>query len=764
MTTPVVTSVDVPSAGTYMYGMGGSGSTLYFTVNWDRYVTVSGTPRLRLTLDSGTVYADYTGGSSSTQLTFQHDIASIGEIDTDGIVVHSLELNGGTILEYDAPNDPANLTLNSVGSTTSVWVGDTTAPTISSVGVPSSGNYSVDNFNGSLVFTVNFDEYVYVTGTPRLSLTIGSTTRYADYTGGSASTQLTFQYDVVLADIDTNGIVVNSLGLNSGTIQDYYGNNADLTLHSVGSTTGVLVGDVTAPAVTSVDVPSSGTYSYSGMSSTLTFTVNFDSYVYVTGTPRLKLLVDVIDSLSPEFRYADYVSGSGSTALTFSHAVQDPNSTGDFDLDGIEVSSLEQDGGSTIRDYYSNDADLTLHSVGGTSAVLINANCPYVDNWVRPWGNYDTGASVDYLVIWVRAGSSVDVDVSGTPRIALSGGRYATYQAGSGSNSLTFRYVVQSGDTGSLSVTGSSIELNGGTIRATDDASDAIRLLRNGTGPTEVTMNYTPVWSSFTDDIPLFVNGIDTDDFSISLMTWGDQEADASLTLVVPDVLGYKTESTTLFVHGEQESTGSIPLHTVASETINSDITLNTVGHVVSTASMPLFVQVDPPGEAESSLLLTITGSLEAGMFAGVPLHTYSDEFGQTPTRSMPLFLMAEDQSSAVAHMNLWVEGRAHAADGSLELVVWNDQEGAYQSIPLFVQGEGETEGALPLTWSMNLVLQRGPANAITLYIQGPGEELTEAMTLFVEGEELSEASLELSLPNVLGYVRQTVPLFTSGF
>ncbi|NBU41497.1 MAG: hypothetical protein EBS51_11985, partial [Planctomycetia bacterium] len=60
-------------------------------------------------------------------------------------------------------------------------------------------------------------------------------------------------------------------------------------------------------------------------------------------------------------------------------------------------------------------------------------------------GTYTVGQSLDFVVRFSEA-----VVVGGTPQIALSGlnaARQATYVAGSGSDALTFRYVVQAGDT-----------------------------------------------------------------------------------------------------------------------------------------------------------------------------------------------------------------------------------------------------------------------------------------------------------------------------
>ena len=74
-----------------------------------------------------------------------------------------------------------------------------------------------------------------VTGTPRLSLTVGSSTKYAAYHGGDGTSTLTFRYTVGSGDLDTDGITfaANTIDLNSGNLKDSLGNDAALGFASV---------------------------------------------------------------------------------------------------------------------------------------------------------------------------------------------------------------------------------------------------------------------------------------------------------------------------------------------------------------------------------------------------------------------------------------------------------------------------------------------------------------------------------------------------
>ncbi len=99
-------------------------------------------------------------------------------------------------------------------------------------------------YGDTLSFTVNFSETETVdtiTGTPALSITIGSTKKEAIYAGGSGSTAIVFKYTIDLGDFDSDGIAINGVSLNGGSIKNNNNDNADITLNKVGVTTGVKV-------------------------------------------------------------------------------------------------------------------------------------------------------------------------------------------------------------------------------------------------------------------------------------------------------------------------------------------------------------------------------------------------------------------------------------------------------------------------------------------------------------------------------------------
>jgi ELWxxDGT repeat protein len=465
---PTITSVSGPAAGTYIVGQ-----NLDFTVQFDDTVvvdTTGGTPRLVLTIGSTTRYATYVSGSGSASLLFRYTV-QVGDLDSDGIAVASpINLNGGTIKDTNGNNAVLTFT---PPNTSGVLV-DGVAPTITSVTGPAAGTYIVGQ---NLDFTVQFDDTVNVTGTPRLVLTIGSTTRYATYVSGSGSASLLFRYTVQSGDLDSDGIAVASpIDLNGGTIKDVPGNDAVLTF-TPPDTSGVLV-DGVAPTITSVTGPAAGTYI---VGQNLDFTVQFDDTVNVTGTPRLVL------TIGSTTRYATYVSGSGSASLLFRYTVQ----SGDLDSDGIAVASPIDLNGGTIKDVPGNDAVLSF-TAPDTSGVLVDGVAPTITSVTGPAaGTYIVGQNLDFTVDFDDI-----VNVTGTPRLVLTIGsttQYATYQSGSGTSTLVFSYTVQAGDEDSDGIAvASSIDLNGGTIKDTNGndavlsftAPDTSGVLVDGVAPT----------------------------------------------------------------------------------------------------------------------------------------------------------------------------------------------------------------------------------------------------------------------------------------
>ncbi|MCY3693065.1 MAG: SwmB domain-containing protein [Chloroflexi bacterium] len=364
-------------------------------------------------------------------------------------------------------------------------------------------------------------------GTPRLKIDMDPADwgeKWASYESGSGTHSLTFAHTVVEPNISTQGIAVleNTLELNGGTIQSD-GEDAGLAhtglahdpSHKVdwqtqpesgGGNSGQSGSDhqqVSPASVTGVSVsssPTSGdTYRLGEtIRVTLTFTelqVDVDT---TGGTPRLKIDMDPAEWGE---KWASYESGSGTHSLTFSHTVVEPN----ISTQGIAVleNSLELNGGTIQSD--GADADLAhtglahdpSHKVdwqtepenggGGNSGQSGNnqqqvspASVSRVAVSSSPQANdtYALGETIRITLTFTEL--QVDVDTSGgTPRLKIDmdpaewGEKWASYESGSGTHSLTFSHTVVEPNisTQGIAVLENSLELNGGTIQS--DGEDA---------------------------------------------------------------------------------------------------------------------------------------------------------------------------------------------------------------------------------------------------------------------------------------------------
>ncbi|NDD13070.1 MAG: hypothetical protein EB072_10610, partial [Betaproteobacteria bacterium] len=127
-----------------------------------------------------------------------------------------------------------------------------------------------------VVATVAFSEVVSVQGNPTFVFQFDGQVKTATYVSGSGTTSLKFSYTVTSGDSDTAGGVqasTNALSLNRGSLRDLAGNDAALTISSVGSNQNSISVDAIEP---SVMLGSDKTGLKVGESATLTFTFTED--------------------------------------------------------------------------------------------------------------------------------------------------------------------------------------------------------------------------------------------------------------------------------------------------------------------------------------------------------------------------------------------------------------------------------------------------------------------------------------------------------
>jgi hypothetical protein len=456
---PTVASIDTDSPSPT------NTSSVTFVVTFSEAVT--GVNASEFTLhDTGTIggtIASVTPVNSSTYL------ATVSSVSGDGTM--RLDLNSSGTAIADLATNP--IATGYTGG--QFYTIERTPPAVTSVIVPGDATYIAGQ---NLDFTTTFSEAVAVTGTPRIAVTLDTGgTVYASYVSGSGTNTLTFQYTVVAGQRDLTGIVTgSSIDTNGGTITDAATNNAVLVLNGEPSTAGIDV-DAISPAVASVAVPVNGTY---GNAQDLDFTVNLTKNAIVDttgGTPYMTLTLDTGGTVD-----AMYISGSGTSALTFRYVV----ASGNVDSNGISVGSSIALNGGAISDSHGDAATLALSNIGSTAGVRVDAIAPgVVSVGVPAPGDYVAGESLDFTVNFSKP---VTVDTStGRPQIALelaSGVTvYADYVSGGGTAALTFRYVVAKGDLDTTGISvASNVILNGGTLR--DAAGNSADLMLSGVGST----------------------------------------------------------------------------------------------------------------------------------------------------------------------------------------------------------------------------------------------------------------------------------------
>lgn len=208
-----------------------AGTTLTLTYNGALLTTTAATSTFAVVAGGSAVtVSGVTVSGSTVVLTLGSTIQS-GQTVTVAYTDPS-GANDANAVQDLAGNDAVTLATTAVTSNSTA---DTIAPTVTRVSSSTAnGTYGL----GSVVsIQVTFSEAVSVVGTPQLVLELGSADRAINYSSGSGTTILTFNYTVSPSDTSTDldyG-AVGPLALNGGTIRDAALNNAVLTLATPGA-------------------------------------------------------------------------------------------------------------------------------------------------------------------------------------------------------------------------------------------------------------------------------------------------------------------------------------------------------------------------------------------------------------------------------------------------------------------------------------------------------------------------------------------------
>lgn len=173
--------------------------------------------------------------------------------------------------------------------------------------------------------------------------------------------------------------------------------------------------------------------------------------------------------------YAGTIAGGAPDQHDFSTAI---TSSGKFD----NVDTVRITGKNYLNSSFSNAKDGTLQLLDTANGITFRS-VSIDDVVVTPTitgvtsstadGKYKVGGSIAIQVVFSEA-----VTVTGTPQLTLETGstdRTISYATGSTTNTLTFNYTVQAGDTSAdlTYLSSTALVLNSGTIKATTGGADA---------------------------------------------------------------------------------------------------------------------------------------------------------------------------------------------------------------------------------------------------------------------------------------------------
>ncbi|MGK6312603.1 autotransporter domain-containing protein [Neorhizobium sp. DT-125] len=261
-------------------------------------------------------------------------------------------------------------------------------PAVTSVSVPANGYYGTGD---RLDFTVSWGGNVDVNtggGTPYIPLTIGATTRQASYLSGSGSSAFVFTYAVQPGDVALHGVSLGSgIVANGGTIRDFQGTDADLTLNNIGSTSLVLIYAVN-PEVVSTRVIGSPDPDADSVTFEVTFSepvtgfTGSDLVLTSSGTASGRLgVLQTSDNITYTVQVDD-ISGSGTLRLdVLANAVDNVggNSNAAF-TDGTPLAvgrsiALTPSDGSTLSNGLVGTAynDGSISATGGVGTITFSA-------------------------------------------------------------------------------------------------------------------------------------------------------------------------------------------------------------------------------------------------------------------------------------------------------------------------------------------------------------------------------------------------------
>ena len=462
------------------------GDAVVVQVDFSEAVKVEGQPRIALQIGSNTRHARFIRSDSTGRVAFFRYFLDGSDTDSDGysISANAFDLDGGSI-KATSNGDDAVLTHDAVPARAALKVDGTKSPTPEALRVVLTPSYTPRN---GIAFTqgerigvwAEFSRAVGATGRPRVKLTIGSNTRYAEISDASrlfAQHRLLFEYTVQSSDLDSDGISIpeNAISLNGGKIthvrdtqthanldHDAQGHNADF---KVDGSQGLDL-PIPTPYLNPNFAPPAPDRTYGRCSAVYVF-VPFQYNTVVTGDPTVRI------EIGSATREAEYL-GRYFSDQVFVYYVQ----ASDTDTDGIAIpaNSISLNGASIVHeDFPTVEWPISPHPAHTDNALhKVNGQLPPPNKLNRVLFTGTPVALNTYALgepIYVWANFSQAVKVTGAPKLNLTIGsntRQADfwYVHNPLSQWVLFDYVVQASDTDAdgIAIPANAMSLNGGSI------------------------------------------------------------------------------------------------------------------------------------------------------------------------------------------------------------------------------------------------------------------------------------------------------------
>ena len=308
------------------------------------------------------------------------------------------------------------------------------APTITNItSSTADGSYNVGDV---ISIQVTFNEAVTVSGTPQITLETGSTDRAVNYTSGSGTSTLTFDYTIQAGDTsaDLTYLATNALALNSGTIKSSSNLDAVLTLASPSAAGSLaankaIVVDTTLPTVT-------------GFSST-TVDGSYKAGASINITATLSEIVATAASITVTLSNSQTVvltHSSETNTLTGTYTIGAGQSSADLGVSSYALTTAPAD----IAGNVMTSTTMPAGNISGTQAIVVDTTLPTVSSFSSSTadGAYKVGATIN-----ITATLSEAVTAAASITVTLDNGKTVVLTHNAVNNTLTGTYTVAAGDT-----------------------------------------------------------------------------------------------------------------------------------------------------------------------------------------------------------------------------------------------------------------------------------------------------------------------------